>query len=247
KSTDYLSFYATRFDAVELDNTFYATPAQSTVKSWYAKTPPGFLFAAKVPQVVTRSEEHTSELQSRFDLVCRLLLEKKNAQNRRLGQNLSLCHPIVKERDEVVEADNVQRASEIVAERHQAPFAADLVEAADQEVAIAGAAFERAEWMFDQAGALAHQCAGILHPFLVTIDHRFVLPAVDRALVRLWTEASLAQVTSLEDGFEAHIADVLPASRADFDTVHRFQQRARWTAINVGFGVIAERFMAEAA
>src|SRR5699024_12860615 len=27
-----------------------------------------------------RSEEHTSELQSRFDLVCRLLLEKKNNQ-----------------------------------------------------------------------------------------------------------------------------------------------------------------------
>src|SRR5699024_11439240 len=26
---------------------------------------------------VNRSEEHTSELQSRFDLVCRLLLEKK--------------------------------------------------------------------------------------------------------------------------------------------------------------------------
>src|SRR5699024_11253803 len=28
--------------------------------------------------IQTRSEEHTSELQSRFDLVCRLLLEKKN-------------------------------------------------------------------------------------------------------------------------------------------------------------------------
>src|SRR5699024_12017125 len=28
-----------------------------------------------------RSEEHTSELQSRFDLVCRLLLEKKNIDN----------------------------------------------------------------------------------------------------------------------------------------------------------------------
>src|SRR5699024_12464238 len=27
---------------------------------------------------MVRSEEHTSELQSRFDLVCRLLLEKKN-------------------------------------------------------------------------------------------------------------------------------------------------------------------------
>src|SRR5437868_13114486 len=30
--------------------------------------------------VVQRSEEHTSELQSRFDLVCRLLLEKKKKQ-----------------------------------------------------------------------------------------------------------------------------------------------------------------------
>src|SRR5699024_12778897 len=28
-----------------------------------------------------RSEEHTSELQSRFDLVCRLLLEKKKKNN----------------------------------------------------------------------------------------------------------------------------------------------------------------------
>src|SRR5699024_630731 len=29
------------------------------------------------PRLLNRSEEHTSELQSRFDLVCRLLLEKK--------------------------------------------------------------------------------------------------------------------------------------------------------------------------
>src|SRR2546421_1917768 len=30
----------------------------------------------------TRSEEHTSELQSRSDLVCRLLLEKKKKKNK---------------------------------------------------------------------------------------------------------------------------------------------------------------------
>src|SRR5438034_3690795 len=30
---------------------------------------------------LTRSEEHTSELQSHSDLVCRLLLEKKNMKN----------------------------------------------------------------------------------------------------------------------------------------------------------------------
>src|SRR5437868_12437464 len=31
--------------------------------------------------LLDRSEEHTSELQSRFDLVCRLLLEKKKNNN----------------------------------------------------------------------------------------------------------------------------------------------------------------------
>src|SRR5438067_6105039 len=33
------------------------------------------------PCPISRSEEHTSELQSRFDLVCRLLLEKKKNTN----------------------------------------------------------------------------------------------------------------------------------------------------------------------
>src|SRR5699024_12721828 len=32
---------------------------------------------ASIMSKISRSEEHTSELQSRFDLVCRLLLEKK--------------------------------------------------------------------------------------------------------------------------------------------------------------------------
>lgn len=56
KAADYLSFYATKFDTVELDNTFYRTPAISTVQGWNAKTPPGFLFAAKVPQAITHEK-----------------------------------------------------------------------------------------------------------------------------------------------------------------------------------------------
>src|SRR5205809_3242376 len=36
----------------------------------------------KLPDPLTRSEEHTSELQSRLHLVCRLLLEKKNCPTR---------------------------------------------------------------------------------------------------------------------------------------------------------------------
>ena len=56
KPADYLSYYATQFDTVELDNTFYRTPSESTVRGWNAKTPPGFIFAAKVPQVITHEK-----------------------------------------------------------------------------------------------------------------------------------------------------------------------------------------------
>src|SRR5690625_2186868 len=38
----------------------------------------GFVIARIAKQLIERSEEHTSELQSRGHLVCRLLLEKKN-------------------------------------------------------------------------------------------------------------------------------------------------------------------------
>src|SRR5699024_12244031 len=59
------------------------------MNSWLALSlsSPSLPEAIEVPAISTptageesRSEEHTSELQSRFDLVCRLLLEKKNHQ-----------------------------------------------------------------------------------------------------------------------------------------------------------------------
>src|SRR5438067_10621415 len=39
-----------------------------------------------------RSEEHTSELQSRFDLVCRLLLEKKKISSREAIDSPRMWH-----------------------------------------------------------------------------------------------------------------------------------------------------------
>jgi uncharacterized protein YecE (DUF72 family) len=53
---DFLSYYATKFSTVELDNTFYGTPSTSTVEGWNLKTPPGFVFAAKIPQVITHEK-----------------------------------------------------------------------------------------------------------------------------------------------------------------------------------------------
>src|SRR5438477_4359762 len=47
------------------------------------------------PSIVTRvrSEEHTSELQSHVNLVCRLLLEKKNLDHTGLFLTRSALHP----------------------------------------------------------------------------------------------------------------------------------------------------------
>jgi len=56
KPADYLSFYATRFNSVEVDSTFYRTPSKATVQGWDKKTPQGFVFAAKVPQLVTHEK-----------------------------------------------------------------------------------------------------------------------------------------------------------------------------------------------
>ena len=62
KPADYLFFYATKFDTVESDNTFYRTPALSTVQEWNAKTSTGFIFAAKVPTLVSNRRNAPSSL-----------------------------------------------------------------------------------------------------------------------------------------------------------------------------------------
>ena len=56
KPSEYLAFYATKFRTVEIDSTYYGTPSVATVDGWYRKTPADFIFAAKVPQVVTHEK-----------------------------------------------------------------------------------------------------------------------------------------------------------------------------------------------
>lgn len=56
KPSDFLVEYAKRFSTVEIDSTFYAIPRESVVDSWYEKTPPEFIFSAKVPKVITHEQ-----------------------------------------------------------------------------------------------------------------------------------------------------------------------------------------------
>ena len=43
----WLQYYATLFDTVEVNNTFYRLPTVTAVARWVEQSPPGFLFAVK--------------------------------------------------------------------------------------------------------------------------------------------------------------------------------------------------------
>jgi uncharacterized protein YecE (DUF72 family) len=49
-----LPYYAERFDGVEVNSTFYAVPAASTVQRWVTATPEGFVFDVKVHRLLSR-------------------------------------------------------------------------------------------------------------------------------------------------------------------------------------------------
>jgi len=55
-SAQFLEEYSRHFDTVEVDSTFYRTPSAAMVKNWRERTPPGFVFAAKFPQVITHEK-----------------------------------------------------------------------------------------------------------------------------------------------------------------------------------------------
>lgn len=57
RPADFLRVYATHFDTVEIDATYYAVPRASTVEGWAAKTPPGFLISAKFPREIVHGGE----------------------------------------------------------------------------------------------------------------------------------------------------------------------------------------------
>ena len=52
-SRDFLAYYATQFNTVEVDSTFYRIPRKQSVVDWKEQTPSGFLFSLKFPRMIT--------------------------------------------------------------------------------------------------------------------------------------------------------------------------------------------------
>lgn len=77
RSEAMLATYARAFLSVEVDSTFYAVPAASTVEGWRARTPDGFTFSLKLPQEITHREalrgQHAARVLESFCERARLL------------------------------------------------------------------------------------------------------------------------------------------------------------------------------
>lgn len=59
KSADYLAYYATRFNATEINSSFYHFTMEKTIEKWLAATPGTFKFAPKLNQEITHTRKFT--------------------------------------------------------------------------------------------------------------------------------------------------------------------------------------------
>src|SRR5687767_5938811 len=59
---DRLGYYAERFEAVEVNATFYAIPGEATVRRWVEQTPDGFTFDVKLHRLLSRHSAQPDSL-----------------------------------------------------------------------------------------------------------------------------------------------------------------------------------------
>jgi uncharacterized protein YecE (DUF72 family) len=90
-----LDFYATRFDTVEINNTFYRMPEARLLDKWATQVPENFTFVLKAPQRIT----HRQKLAGSEEDV-RYLFEAASTLGARLGPVLFQLPPFLKKDSE---------------------------------------------------------------------------------------------------------------------------------------------------
>lgn len=91
KSKDWLKFYSTQFNTVEINSTFYRLPKVDTVVSWRQSVDAKFLFAVKMSKVIT----HTKRLKE-IEEPLRVFIELCNHFGNCLGPILVQLPPGLK-------------------------------------------------------------------------------------------------------------------------------------------------------
>lgn len=137
-----LRYYATRFDLVEVNNTFYHLPKASTLEAWRDTVPDGFVFAVKASRYLT----HMKKLKDPAEPL-QTFLGRVEALGDRLGPILFQLPPKWKPN-----VERVRAFLELLPDRHR--YAFELRDARWHEDAVLdalrdhGAAF----CIFDLAG-----------------------------------------------------------------------------------------------
>lgn len=75
----WFAFYADRFDAVEINNSFYRLPAAATFDRWREQAPAGFCYAVKANRFITQAKKLKD---------CAEPVERMIVPTRHLGQRL---------------------------------------------------------------------------------------------------------------------------------------------------------------
>ena len=92
KNDDMLSFYATQFRSVEINNSFYRMPAEKTLEQWTEQVPPEFRFVLKAPQRIT----HFTRLKEESKDPLEFFLKTAQTMGEQLGPLLFQLPPNVK-------------------------------------------------------------------------------------------------------------------------------------------------------
>ena len=80
----WFDFYASQFNTVELNNTFYRFPSLEKLLDWYEKSPANFSFSIKVPKLIT----HFKQLMDADLLIKNLYATCKDGLKEKLGEIL---------------------------------------------------------------------------------------------------------------------------------------------------------------
>ena len=88
KADQMLRYYAERFGAVEINNTFYRMPTEKVLMQWAEEVPPGFVFGLKAPRRIT----HLSRLKNSAETV-EYFMRTASCLGDRLGPSLFQLPP----------------------------------------------------------------------------------------------------------------------------------------------------------
>ena len=138
KDAGMLGYYATRFPAVEINNTFYRLPKETVLADWASQVPDGFSFTIKASQRIT----HFTRLKPESAELVEYLCKATSVMGERLGAILFQLPPNMKKELERLKEflGRLPKGRRFAIEfRHESWFEDDVVTALrDHDVAMVG-------------------------------------------------------------------------------------------------------------